>query len=198
MQRLSAERPLIIKPYIGGRAEGVQIVRSPGELAILQPPSEPVVIQEFIPDADEIKVYVIGQDVFGIRKRETPSGSVRTACAVSPEIQSIALRCGRLFGLGLYGLDVLESLDGPLVVDVNYFPSYKGVPNAAQLVANFVDDYANGRIPELIPSDRQLRRGAAAERVTSSSVPGSSSLVITPTTDVRIGADLRYYVPLRV
>ncbi|TMB03538.1 MAG: hypothetical protein E6J70_05130, partial [Deltaproteobacteria bacterium] len=63
-----------------------------------------------------------------------------------------ALRCGRLFGLGLYGLDVIESAEGPLVVDMNYFPSYRDVPNAAALLDDFIEDYA------LAPASTRLRR----------------------------------------
>jgi hypothetical protein len=49
-------------------------------------------------------------------------------------------------GLGLFGLDVIESDDGPFVVDVNYFPGYKGVPDAGALIADYIDAYAQGLI----------------------------------------------------
>jgi hypothetical protein len=32
------------------------------------------------------------------------------------------------------------------VIDVNYFPGYKGVPDVAPLIANYIDDYAQGRV----------------------------------------------------
>jgi hypothetical protein len=32
------------------------------------------------------------------------------------------------------------------VVDVNYFPGYKGVPNAAGMIADYIDDYAKGKV----------------------------------------------------
>jgi glutathione synthase/RimK-type ligase-like ATP-grasp enzyme len=196
MRRLASERPLIVKPYIGGRGVGVRIVQSPQDLAAIQPPAEPVVIQEFVPSGDEIKVYVIGQDVFGIRKCETSAGSVRTACTISPEIQSISLRCGRLFGLGLYGLDVIESPDGPVVVDVNYFPSYKGVPNAAQRIADYVELYAHGRFPDLIPGDQLRGDRTSANNVAPANFSAASDLLSNPVNDVRIGSDLRSHLPL--
>jgi ribosomal protein S6--L-glutamate ligase len=70
---------------------------------------------------------------------------------VSEEVREIALRCGRLFGLGLYGVDLVEGPDGPVVVDVNYFPSYIGVEEAAPLIAAYIADYARGTCRELAP-----------------------------------------------
>ena len=61
---------------------------------------------------------------------------------VSAEVRRIALRCGEVSGLGLYGLDMIEGLDGPVVVDLNYFPSYRGVPDAAPLIADYIETYA--------------------------------------------------------
>ena len=54
--------------------------------------------------------------------------------AVDPEVRAVALRVGRALGLELFGLDVIESPGGPVVVDVNYFPGYKGVPDAGALI----------------------------------------------------------------
>jgi ribosomal protein S6--L-glutamate ligase len=96
-----------------------------------------MLVQEYVP-GEEIKVAVIGNEVFGVRKVESPEGSTRVDCPVSDEIRQLALRCGEVFGLSLYGLDVIEGPDGPVVIDVNYFPSYKGVPHAAELLADHI------------------------------------------------------------
>ena len=65
---------------------------------------------------------------------------------ITDEIRKISQRVGEVCGLGLYGLDIIESDRGPYVVDVNYFPGYKGVPNAAGMIADYVDDYAKGKV----------------------------------------------------
>jgi len=64
---------------------------------------------------------------------------------ITDEIRKISQRVGEVCGLGLYGLDIIESDRGPYVVDVNYFPGYKGVPNAAGMIADYIDDYARGK-----------------------------------------------------
>ncbi len=73
---------------------------------------------------------------------------------VTDEIRDIAIRCGEALGLGLYGMDVIESPDGPVVVDVNYFPGYKGVPGAAAHIADYIEGYAEGHV-QLVPGGRR-------------------------------------------
>jgi ribosomal protein S6--L-glutamate ligase len=81
---------------------------------------------------------------------------------VEPEVRDAALKTGRALGLGLYGLDVIESSDGPYVVDVNYFPGYKGVPDAGALIADYIDDYARGAVTLPAPSVATPAAEAAA------------------------------------
>ncbi len=165
-----SERPLFIKPYVGGRGAGVRLVRNPDELAALGVPEQPMLVQEYVP-GDELKVYVIGDEVFAIRKTPTDGSAERTLLPVSDDVRRIALRCGRVFALGLYGLDVLLSPKGPVVIDLNYFPSYKGVPDAAIRLAEYILAYAAGDIPELVPSKSdstaQVTGDAAAPSVWS-------------------------------
>jgi ribosomal protein S6--L-glutamate ligase len=89
----------------------------------------------------------VGEQVFAVRKPFSASSFTQPGrpCAVSSKVRDIALRCGRAMGLGLYGIDMIESEDGPIVVDLNYFPGYKGVPAAAPLIADYVAGYARGR-----------------------------------------------------
>lgn len=139
--------PLIIKPYRGHRGAGIHIVHNPDELATVPAPVSPMLVHEYIRGSGEdLKVYVVGEEVFAVRK---PFSAISFSqpgqpCSVSAEVREIALRCGQAFGLGLYGLDVIESPNGPTVVDLNFFPGYKGVPNAAYFIANYIEDYAHG------------------------------------------------------
>ena len=63
---------------------------------------------------------------------------------VDEEIRNIATRIRSGFGLELFGCDVIESPDGPRVVDVNYFPGYKGCPDPAPGIAATIDHVARG------------------------------------------------------
>jgi ribosomal protein S6--L-glutamate ligase len=131
--------PLLLKPNIGRSGVGIRHVHDHAELATMQI-DDGMLVQELIaPIEDELKLYVIGDRVWGIRKhRETGE---RESVAVDSAIEDIARRCGRALGLEIYGVDVLVRKTGPVVVDVNYFPSFRGVPD----VARPLTDYIRGR-----------------------------------------------------
>ena len=160
-------RPLILKPYLGHRGQGLRILREPGELSAVQAPDSPVLVQEYIEGTGEdLKVYVVGDDVFAVRKPFSPTSFTQSGrpCAVDPAVRDIALRCGRALGLGLYGLDLVESGGKPWVVDVNTFPGFKGVPDVAPRIADYIEGYATGRITlhaPLAPSEPIARAAPA-------------------------------------
>jgi ribosomal protein S6--L-glutamate ligase len=159
LRDVAAERPLIVKPYLGHRGAGVHVVRTPADLDALPVPDGPLLIQEYIPGCspEHLKVYIVGENVFAVRKPFSSDSFTKPGrpCAVSPEVREIALRCGRAFGLGLYGLDIVESARGLWVVDLNTFPGYKGVPGVAPLIGAFIAQAATGRItlgPAAVPT----------------------------------------------
>jgi ribosomal protein S6--L-glutamate ligase len=148
-----AERlPLIVKPFDGIHSQGVQVVRHPNELENVRVEG-PVLVQEFVEGCDErLKIHCIGERVFATWKPFSLGGRHEPGQprAIGDEVREIAVRCGRLFGMGLYGLDVLIGREGPVVVDVNSIPGYKGVPGIASIVADYIEQYARGSgVPDL-------------------------------------------------
>lgn len=142
------ERALVVKPYRGHRGMDVTVVRSAADLAALGRPALPMVVQEYVEGpGEDLKVYVVGDQVFAVRKPFSATSFTRPGrpCDVDDELREIARKCGRALGLGLYGLDLIEGRDGPMVVDVNTFPGYKGVPDVAPLITDYIEDYALGR-----------------------------------------------------
>lgn len=143
-----AERPLVVKPYRGHRGVDVTVVRSAADLAALGRPTVPMIVQEYVEGSGEdLKVYVVGTQVFAVRKPFSPTSFTRPGrpCDVDARLEAIARSCGRALGLGLYGLDLIEGPEGPVVVDVNTFPGYKGVPDVAPLIADYIEGFALGR-----------------------------------------------------
>jgi hypothetical protein len=63
---------------------------------------------------------------------------VEEAIPVTRELRSLARAVGRVFGLDIYGIDVVETADGWVVLDVNDFPSFGNVPEAASRLARTV------------------------------------------------------------
>jgi ribosomal protein S6--L-glutamate ligase len=148
--------PLVMKPFDGRRGNGVHIVTEPGQLASVPLPRRPVLVQEFVAGhGDELKVSVVGTEVFATRQHGTNGSRTpeRIPCPVRADVRRIALRCGEVSGLSLYGLDMIESLDGPVVVDLNYFPSYRGVKDAAPVIADYIEAYLASDFPRLVLSE---------------------------------------------
>ena len=167
LEELVDDTPLILKPYRGHRGAGIHVVHDRAELRSVPVPEEPMLVQEHVPGTGEdVKVYVVGDEVFAVRKQfsEQSFAVPGRPSAVSAELREIALRSGRALGLGLYGLDVIEGPSGPVVVDVNYFPGYKGVPEIAPLIADYVEGYALGRHTLALPDQKPARRRRARVR----------------------------------
>jgi ribosomal protein S6--L-glutamate ligase len=138
--------PLIVKSRHSRRGDLVARVDSAAELAELLPQwaDEPVVAQEFLPgDGWDIKLWVTGRTHFGARRR-TPlepgaSRDTLTIDELPAEWMLILERIGAVFDLRLYGVDLLLTERGPMIVDVNAFPGFRGVPGAAEALADLVE-----------------------------------------------------------
>ncbi len=131
--------PLVLKPHRGYHGAGVAVVAGPAELPRDEAYPGLVFAQDHVSGARaDLKVFAIGERVFGVRKPFSPGSFLKAGAPVplAPEVEEAALRCGAAFGLELFGLDVAETEDGPRVLDVNYFPGYRGVPGAARLLAD--------------------------------------------------------------
>lgn len=152
---LLEEGPKVVKPLRGHRGEGMRILRSPRDLTGQPVSPGPLVVQDLVPGpGEDLKVYVVGQRVWAVRKAFSPTSFTRPGrpVAVTPEVESIALRAGAATGLGIFGLDMIEGPEGPVVVDLNYFPGYKGCDNVAAPMTRYVDDYARGTFELLLPA----------------------------------------------
>jgi ribosomal protein S6--L-glutamate ligase len=138
--------PLVVKPYYGSRGDGVRMVCNSDELFEATPNERPVFAQRYHePQGLDRKLYCIGGEVFGV-KRVFPANSyaekLGESFTVTPELRAIVLRCGEALGIDLFGVDVVISQGQPYVVDASSFPGFKGVPDAALCLADYVYDTA--------------------------------------------------------
>lgn len=134
------------KPHRGSYGEGVEKVADyPGKVSAVSP-GVPRLIQQVLPsEGMDTKVYVIGDEVFAIKRRfpaVTLEDKQGHACEVTHAMRRLALTVGRLFDLKIYGIDMLDTPRGLYIVDVNFFPSFIGVEGAAACLAEFIVRYA--------------------------------------------------------
>jgi ribosomal protein S6--L-glutamate ligase len=137
--------PLVVKPTNGNSCQRVYRVNKPADLEIVEnaePNPSFFLAQHYVENPGyDIKLYVIGEDVYPVMQESPLHPEVeveKQLIPLRPEWRKLARRVGKIFGLDIYGLDVLEARNGPIVVDINDFPSFGGVPNAVSLVSNHI------------------------------------------------------------
>jgi ribosomal protein S6--L-glutamate ligase len=59
-------------------------------------------------------------------------GGNATAIKLSPEEKTTAIRSAKKLGLGIAGVDMLQSNRGPLVMEVNSSPGLQGIESATK------------------------------------------------------------------
>ena len=109
--------------------------------------TEPIALAQryFKTDGYDLKLYGMGDQVWGVRKespfnpRATNALSQAGLVELSPELQELGRRCGGLFGLDLYGVDTIVTSEGGLVIEINDFPNYTGVPDGNERLADYVE-----------------------------------------------------------
>jgi ribosomal protein S6--L-glutamate ligase len=155
--------PLVVKPTNGSSCRQIHYIDSPSALAHLEDEIANGTINGSFWLAQhyevnigfDTKLYVAGNNVFAVAKRSPLHPEIeveKRPVAVSPALRSLALKVGKLFGLDIYGLDVVETNQGPVVVDINDFPSFGSVPDAEKLVARCVIETAQ-RMQRQFPHD---------------------------------------------
>lgn len=136
--------PLVLKPMFGDNGRGLRIVSSRSELASLDWPDETALAQAYVAnDGYDLKLYGIGDQLWVVRKPSPlPVPGAGSAALAEPELvplsgefAELGRRCARLFGLQFYGVDCVRTPAGPVVIEVNDFPNYTGVPGADQALA---------------------------------------------------------------
>jgi ribosomal protein S6--L-glutamate ligase len=151
--------PVIVKPIRGDNCRGLAVCESADAVGRLEPSDKPLLAQPFLRgDGSDLKLYAVGETVWAVRKPSPLPGDVlpwatapplteATPIEVTDELRELALRCGELFGLELFGVDCLVTATGPVVIEVNEFPNYTGVPDADAALADHVVAAATRALP---------------------------------------------------
>lgn len=140
VRKLAPGQPLVVKVADGsvGRGQGV-LISEAGALPPEPPFPGPFIVQDFIAgDGDTCKIYVAGSESRGLIKRwppRQPSDSRGVPFAVDVNLAELAQRVGVALNLEIFGLDIITGPSGPVIIDVNPFPGFRGVPQAARLVS---------------------------------------------------------------
>lgn len=115
-----------------------------------------IIVQEYIKEAKgaDIRAFVVNGKVVGAMKRQGAEGEFRsnlhrggvaTVIKLSRAEKLAALNAAKALGLDVAGVDMLQSLRGPLILEVNSSPGLEGIEgatgvNVAAEIIKFVVD----------------------------------------------------------
>lgn len=125
----------VAKPLFGSRGRGIRRVETASDAAAIGLHGV-AYLQEFIPHPGwDLRVLVVGDQAFAMR-RVAAAGEWRTnvslggrpeAIEASAEQIGIARRAAATVGARIAGVDILPGPEGPVVLEVNAVPAWKGL-----------------------------------------------------------------------
>ncbi len=137
--------PVILKLLEGTQGLGVVLAESQNAAGSVMEAfnglEARVIVQEFIKEAGgaDIRAFVVDGVVVGAMKRQGKEGEFRSnlhrggsanIIELSDEEENTALIAAKAMGLGVAGVDMLQSKNGPLVLEVNSSPGLEGIEKA--------------------------------------------------------------------
>src|SRR5947209_16562797 len=136
--------PIVVKPSNGSSCRGVYRLDSPADLTALviaEANDSFFLAQRYAENSGfDMKVYVTGKEVYAAIAKKSPlhPNVEEHFVPLTPQVRKLALEVGKLFGLDIYGVDIVETPLGPAILDINDFPSFGGVPRAVVRVSEYV------------------------------------------------------------
>ena len=185
--------PVVIKLIEGTQGVGVILAESvkiaEAIIETLQSTKQNVLVQKFVAESRgrDIRALVVGDQVVAAMRRVATGGEFRSnvhrggttePVGVDEETASIAVRAAQIMGLRIAGVDLLESNDGPQVMEVNSSPGLEGIEQCTQLdVAGAMIDYVAAQVDFPEVDIRQRLTVSRGYGVTEIHVPEGSEYV---------------------
>ncbi len=134
--------PVVVKLLEG--TQGIGVVLAESEVAAssvveaFHGLEQNILIQKFIKEAKgaDVRALVIGKKVVAAMKRKAVSGEFRSNLhrggtakkfRLPVEFRRTALAAAHILGLTVAGVDLIDSADGPMVMEVNSSPGLEGI-----------------------------------------------------------------------
>jgi ribosomal protein S6--L-glutamate ligase len=140
--------PVIVKLLEGTQGTGVILAESnkaaESVIEAFQGLDQNILIQRFIREANgsDIRALVVGRKVVAAMRRKAVPGEFRSnihrgakakKISLTAEYRRTALNAARVLGLRMAGVDMIESRDGPMVLEVNSSPGLEGIEKTTRI-----------------------------------------------------------------
>ncbi|MFW5745934.1 MAG: ATP-grasp domain-containing protein [Nanoarchaeota archaeon] len=141
----SLNYPVIMKFPQGTQGKGVMFADSyaaaSSVLDALESLKQPFLIQDYIETSGvDVRAFVVGDKVVAAMKRKAASGEKRSnvhaggtteVFKIPKEMENVAIRTAKAMGAEICGVDILESVKGPVVIEANLSPGLQGITQAS-------------------------------------------------------------------
>lgn len=197
--------PVVIKLIEG--TQGIGVILAPDVstaeaiIETLQSTSQNVLLQRFVAESrgTDVRALVVGDRVVAAMRRRAKGDEFRSnvhrggsteAVELNAEWRSTAIRSAQIMGLRVAGVDMLESEDGPLVMEVNSSPGLEGIETATGLdVAGTIVDYVASQVDFPDIDVRQRLSVSTGHGVAELAVKDESDLIGKPIADTELAAN---------
>jgi RimK family alpha-L-glutamate ligase len=146
---------VVVKPLFGSRGVGAtRLVDSEIAATVFKAITfhhGVIYIQEFVSHGySDIRAFVVNNHVIAAMRRVSESwktnfsqGAKPSPLELTPELEELAVKSAKVIGCKIAGIDILEGPKGPVIVDVNSQPGWKGLQmvtkvNVADQIVNFI------------------------------------------------------------
>ncbi len=182
--------PVVIKLIEGTQGIGVMLAPdaaiAEAIVETLHSADQNVLLQQFISESRgrDVRAFVIGNRVVAAMRRTAQGDEFRSNLhrggSIAPveldeDYERAAVRAAQILGLRVAGVDLLESDNGPLIIEVNSSPGLQGIEAATGLdVAGAIVDFVSNQVgfPSL---DVRQKLGMAAGYGVADIVVGEGS-----------------------
>jgi ribosomal protein S6--L-glutamate ligase len=174
--------PIVVKPSNGSSCRGIYRLDRPEDLdalVIAEQEDSFFLAQRYAENTGfDIKIYVTGREVYAAIAKKSPLHAevAEEFIPLTPQLRKLTLDIGKIFGLDIYGIDVVETPQGLAVLDINDFPSFGRVPGAVRRVAEYILHAAKrAEIKRQARNKKHSRHQSAHEANGLSTSPGEHS-----------------------
>ena len=141
---------VVVKPVFGSRGVGATRISDPDVAArVFRTISfyhGVLYLQEFIPHGNsDIRAFVIGDRVIASIRRISENWKTNVSLGAKPvsydlskEMENLAVKAAKVIGCKVAGVDIMEGPDGPLIIEINSQPGWRGLQSVTK--TNIADE----------------------------------------------------------
>jgi ribosomal protein S6--L-glutamate ligase len=154
--------PLVIKLVEGTQGVGVVLASTDSAaesvISAFRQLEADILIQEYVEEAKggDTRALVVGDRVVAAMRRQAPPGDFRSnlhrggqavRATLDQGEEALAVRAAQTVGLDIAGVDMIASVRGPLILEVNASPGLEGIEGATGVdVAEAIVEYIERRV----------------------------------------------------